>query len=80
LTATGDEDLRTLLDKALRGGKANAAVASGYDCHFPFELSHNVAPFDPQNFVSVPYNTDVPGSGEGSYLFTDRYTTGIQCV
>src|SRR6266481_3742287 len=42
LTATGDEDLGTLCDKALRGGEADAAVASGYDCYFPFELPHIV--------------------------------------
>jgi hypothetical protein len=44
LTATRDEDLRTLCDKALRGGEADAAVASGYDCYFSFKLPHDVAP------------------------------------
>src|ERR1700675_3843351 len=53
LTATGDEDLRAFLDKALRGGEADATVASGYDCYFPFELAHDVAPLRSQLLISV---------------------------
>src|SRR6202795_375265 len=56
LPATGDEDLRAFRNKALRGGEADAAVASGYDRNFPFELAHDIAPSDAQfPFCTVQY-------------------------
>ena len=62
LTAAGDEDLRSLGNKALGGGEADAAVASGYDRYFSFELAHRVAPLRSHVIAtsySVPHNTDV---------------------
>src|SRR5437762_11484502 len=40
ITATRYEDVRAFVDKLLRRGKANAAIAASNECDFSFKLAH----------------------------------------
>ena len=73
LAAAGDEDVRALRDKAFGGGQADAAVASGDDRYFSFELTHGIAPVRGDVGRFVPHSRDVTAGRMVTPICTSWY-------